>query len=54
LVLAGMAIPLWPLLAWIRKERERRLGIPSAAPQERGIFKQGWLAWLLLLPTFAI
>ncbi|MFS8908322.1 carbohydrate ABC transporter permease [Synechococcus sp. OH2] len=54
LVLAGMAIPLWPLLAWIRKEQERRLGIPSAAPQERGIFKQGWLAWLLLLPTFTI
>lgn len=54
LVLAGMAIPLWPLLAWIRKERERRLGIPGPAVQERGIFKQGWLAWLLLLPTFAI
>lgn len=54
LVVAGMAIPLWPLLAWIRKEQERRLGIPSAAPQERGIFKQGWLAWLLLLPTFTI
>jgi sn-glycerol 3-phosphate transport system permease protein len=54
LVLAGMAIPLWPLLAWTQKERERRLGIPSAAPQERGIFKQGWLAWLLLLPTFTI
>ncbi|MFS8868555.1 carbohydrate ABC transporter permease [Synechococcus sp. H65.1] len=54
LVLAGMAIPLWPLLAWVGKERKRRLGIPSATPQERGIFKQGWLAWLLLLPTFTI
>ncbi len=54
LVLVGMAIPLWPLLVWIRKERERRLGIQRATPQERGIFKQGWLAWLLLLPTFTI
>lgn len=54
LVLAGMAIPLWPLLAWTQKEQERRLGIQRATPRERGIFKQWWLAWLLLLPTFTI
>ena len=54
LVLVGMAIPLWPLLAWTQKEQERRLGIQRATPRERGIFKQWWLAWLLLLPTFTI
>lgn len=54
LVLVGMAIPLGPLLWWTRQAYHRHLGLKNTVPQQKGIFKQWWLAWLFLLPTLTI
>ncbi|MEN9238105.1 MAG: hypothetical protein Q6K80_07825, partial [Thermostichus sp. DG_1_6_bins_120] len=54
LVLLGMAIPLGPLLGWTEGEYRRQSGMQPTTRQEKGIFRQWWLAWLLLLPTLTI